>query len=89
MYSQQVFNEYDQGTDAQSILCRSFDCGAYLPASDTKQEADDIRLLLLLKLLEILVCTHLCAKSAVVARNFRAKHWSFFHRSQRRQESPS
>lgn len=61
MYSQQMFNEYDQGTGKdlqvalQSAICRS----TYLPAANAKQEAHDIALLLLLKLLEIFVSTHL------------------------------
>lgn len=65
MYSQQMFNEYDQSTSTCgpktgcSALCRSWGFVAYLPAANAEQEAHDIALLLLLKLLEVLVGTHL------------------------------
>lgn len=60
MYSQQMFNEYDQGTGTGSALCRSWNVGSsYLPAAHAEQEAHHIGLLLLLELLEVLVGTHL------------------------------
>ena len=72
MYSQLMFNEYDQGTDTakdsiciymsrQVICCSGGRVLAYLPAAHTEQEAHDIALLLLLKLLEVFVGAHLCS----------------------------
>ena len=68
MYSQLMFNEYNQDTShSQPVLeaiCRSgvWDC-AYLPAANAEQKAHDIALLLLLQLLEVLVGAHLCENS--------------------------
>jgi hypothetical protein len=60
-----MFNEYSQGIGTLCTSCHSSGAyGAYLPASNAEQEADDIRLLLLLQLLEILVSTHLGQISA-------------------------
>ena len=61
MYSQQMFNEYDQSTGIgfHHALCRSCWVLAYLPAAHAEQEAHHIALLLLLKLLEVLVGAHL------------------------------
>ena len=61
MYSQRMFNEYDQSTGAgfRRALCRSWMVQAYLPAAHALQEAHHIALLLLLKLLEVFVGTHL------------------------------
>ena len=61
MYSQQMFNEYDQSTSNcfHNAICRSCRGLAYLPAAHAEQEAHDIALLLLLKLLEVLVGAHL------------------------------
>ena len=61
MYSQQMFNEYDQSTGSChcNALCRSWVVVAYLPAAHAEQEAHHIALLLLLKLLEVFVGAHL------------------------------
>ena len=61
MYSQRMFNEYDQSTGVgfRRALCSSWMVQAYLPAAHALQEAHHIALLLLLKLLEVLVGTHL------------------------------
>lgn len=64
MYSQQMFNEYNQDTGTWSALCRSWDVVSYLPAAHAEQEAHHIGLLLLLKLLEVFVGTHLFLSSA-------------------------
>ena len=67
MYSQQMFNEYDQDTSTRSAICRSWVVGvSYLPAAHAEQEAHNIALLLLLKLLEVLVRTHLRPLLAMV-----------------------
>ena len=55
-----MFNEYDQSTGTcDGTICRSYLGLAYLPAAHAEQEAHDIALLLLLKLLEVLVSAHL------------------------------
>ena len=61
MYSQQMFNEYDQstGNNLSIALCRSWLWMAYLPAANAEQEFHYIALLLLVKLLEVLVGAHL------------------------------
>lgn len=67
MYSQQMFNEYNQDTSTRSAICRSWYVGvSYLPAAHAEQEAHYIALLLLLKLLEVLVGTHLWPLLAIV-----------------------
>lgn len=58
MYSQQCSTSTLK-THALACFCVAHSVSTHLPAANAKQEAHDIALLLLLKLLEILVGTHL------------------------------
>ena len=75
MYSQLMFNEYNQDTSQSQpkleTICRSgvWD-RAYLPAANAKQKSHDIALLLLLQLFEILVGTHLWWKKMLAGAHF-------------------
>ena len=76
MYSQQMFNEYDQSTGIRKkALCCSCWKRAYLPAAYTEQEAHHIALLLFLKLLEVLVGTHLKRQYISMCRQSGAGGW--------------